>query len=142
MPSRARDCLPLELPLVLVDAPDVDLNNAAAGLRGKGFAVLGVVKNALENWRNARGGLTSTVVVASPPSDEAVLDVGDPGANPPPDAYRIPIESLWGELEGLRDVERVVIAAGYGVRAALAVGMLERVDVKRVQLWRSRRGDG
>jgi rhodanese-related sulfurtransferase len=137
MPSRARDCLPLDLPLILVDAPDVDLANAAAGLRGKGFAVLGIVKDALVNWRNARGGLVSTVVLASAP-DDAVLDVGDPGAVPPSDALRIPVESLWSELDRLRGVDRVVIAAGYGVRAALAVGMLERADVKRVQLWRSR----
>jgi rhodanese-related sulfurtransferase len=138
MPSRARDCLPLELPLILVDAPDVDLANAAAGLRGKGFAVLGIVKDALANWRNARGGLVSTVVLASEPADEAVLDVGDPGAVAPADALRIPVESLWADLDRLRGIDRVVIAAGYGVRAALAVGMLERADVKRVQLWRSR----
>ena len=138
MPSRARDCLPLELPLLIEDAPGIDLANAAAALRGKGFAVLGKVEGALAGWRAAGRPLATTEIVGTPPAAEAVLDVGDPGAVAPPDATRIPLESLWQELERLRGIGRVVIVAGYGVRAALAVGMLERVNVTTVQLFRSR----
>ncbi len=44
MASRARDCLPLDLPLILLGTHDADVDNAAASLRGKGFAVLGTVE--------------------------------------------------------------------------------------------------
>ena len=43
MASRARDCLPLDLPLVLVDLGELDYVHAAASLRGKGFTVLGSI---------------------------------------------------------------------------------------------------
>ena len=138
MPSRARDCLPLEVPLILEDAPELDLANAAAGLRGKGFAVLGKVADALPAWRSSGRSLATTEVLATPPPADVVLDVGDPGASPPADALRVPVESLWSRLDEFRGVGRVVVAAGYGVRAALAVGMLERAGVGTVQLWRTR----
>ncbi|HEY7874389.1 MAG TPA: rhodanese-like domain-containing protein, partial [Actinomycetota bacterium] len=94
MPSRARDCLPLDLPLILMDAPhgdsrdrlddrgvaQVDLANAAAALRGKGFSVLGVVESALERWRKEKGHLAVTDSPTSAPDVDVVLDVGDPGA--------------------------------------------------------------
>lgn len=137
MPSRARDCLPLDLPLILIEAPRVDMANAAAGLRGKGFSVVGSVPDALERWRTGRGGLVVTDVVREPPDVDVALDVGDPGARPPADCLRISVERLWPELERLDGVGRIVVVSGYGVRAALAVGMLERAGVKKVQIWRS-----
>jgi rhodanese-related sulfurtransferase len=137
MPSRARDCLPLDLPLVLMDAPRVDMANAAAALRGKGFSVLGSVPDGLERWRSGRGGLVATDVLGVTPDVDVALDVGDPGARPPDGALRIPVERLWPELERLEGVGRIVVVSGYGVRAALAVGMLERAGVKKVQVWPS-----
>lgn len=137
LPSRARDCLPLDLPLVLMDQPRIDMANAAAALRGKGFSVLGVVDNALERWREARGHLAITDSPSSAPDVDVVLDVGDPGARSPAGSLRIPVERLWGELERLEGIGRVVVPSGVGVRAALAVGMLERAGVRAVQIWRS-----
>jgi rhodanese-related sulfurtransferase len=137
MPSRARDCLPLDLPLVLMDTPRVDMSNAAAGLRGKGFSVLGHVENALERWRAERGGLVATDMPVEAPDVDVALDVGDPGARPPAGATRISVERLWADLDRLEGVGRIVVISGIGVRAALAVGMLERAGVKKVQIWRS-----
>lgn len=138
MPSRARDCLPLEAPLILEDAPRADMANAAAALRGKGFEVLGHVEDALDAWR-ARGiRLATTEVVQTPPPGEVVLDVGDPGAAPPEDALRVPVESLWGAIDEFQGIDHVIVAAGYGVRAAIAVGMLERADITKIELWRTR----
>jgi rhodanese-related sulfurtransferase len=137
MPSRARDCLALDLPLVLIDEPRIDIANAAAALRGKGFSVLGKVDRALERWRNEMGGLVATDTTPEPPDVDVALDVGDPGARPPAGATHIAIENLWPQLERLDGVGRIVVISGYGVRAALAVGMLERAGVKRVQIWRS-----
>ena len=137
MPSRARDCLPLDLPLVLIDTPKIDMANAAAALRGKGFSVLGKVDDALERWRAERGGLIATDTPSEPPDVDVALDVGDPGARPPEGALRVSVERLWAELERLDGVGRIVVISGVGVRAALAIGMLERAGVKKVQIWRS-----
>jgi len=139
MPSRARDCLPLDLPLILIDAPRIDMANAAAALRGKGFSVVGKCDNALERWRAERGGLAATDMPPEEPDVDVALDVGDPGARPPDEALRVPVERLWKELDRLEGVGRIVVVSGVGVRAALAVGMLERAGVKKVQIWRSRR---
>jgi rhodanese-related sulfurtransferase len=137
MSSRARDCLPLDVPLVLIDAPRVDMANAAAALRGKGFTVLGKVDKAVERWRTERGGLVATDMPGEAPDVDVALDVGDPGARPPEGATRISVEKLWADLERLEGVGRIVVISGVGVRAALAVGMLERAGVKKVQIWRS-----
>jgi hydroxyacylglutathione hydrolase len=139
LPSRARDCLPLDLPLILIDVPKIDIANAAAALRGKGFSVLGRVENALDRWKSTRGSLVATDSPASAPDVDVVIDVGDPGSSAPPGSLRIPVEGLWRELSQLEGVGRVVVPSGYGVRAALAVGMLERAGVKKVQIWRARK---
>lgn len=141
LPSRARDCLPLDLSFVLMDGPRVDYANAAAALRGKGFSVLGVVEDALARWRSAGGSLATTEVLHAPPNPDVTLDVGDPGATAPSGAMSIPVESLWSRLDELEGVERIVVAAGYGVRAAIAVGLLERAGVKQVQLWHATASD-
>lgn len=139
MPSRARDCLPLDAPLLLLDLGAGDLNNAAASLRGKGFTVIGAVEDAINGWASANGNPVSTeVVTGPPPSGVFVLDVGDPGAEVPDPSTRIPIERLWGRAGELAGEERVLIAAGAGVRAALAVGMLERAGLSEILFWRTR----
>ncbi|MDQ3620601.1 MAG: hypothetical protein M3391_10860 [Actinomycetota bacterium] len=138
MPSRARDCLPLDSALLLLDLGAGDLNNAASSLRGKGFTVVGYVSDAINGWAAENGTPVSTEIVSGPaPPDAFVLDVGDPGAQVSDPGARIPIEHLWGRANELTDQERVVVAAGAGVRAALAVGMLERVGVPEILFWRT-----
>ena len=133
MPSRARDCLPLELPLVLVEDPRSDVAHAAASLRGKGFAVLGSVRDGLGVWGRRFGPPASTERVTHAPNDTVVLDVVDPGARAPDGARRIPLEALWPQAEELAPGP-VAVVAGIGVRAALAVGILERAGVRDVSV--------
>jgi rhodanese-related sulfurtransferase len=143
MAARARDCLPLDVPLVLLDLGHGDLAHAAASLRGKGFTVLGRVADGINRWAEVRSAPASTEVVEgdSPPPG-AVLDVGDPGAAPPESATAIPIEHLWIRADELSGERRVTVSSGYGVRAALAVGILERAGVEEVFVWRRRAGSG
>jgi len=124
MASRARDCLPLSLPLVLLDLGHGDLANAAGSLRGKGFTVLGQVADGINKWAAAGGSPVSTET--SDQQAGLVLDVGDPGASPGESALRIPVEVLWGRASELDENETITVVSGYGVRAALAVGILER----------------
>ncbi len=136
--GRARDCLPLDLRLILLDPGDVDLGNAAAALRGKGFTVVGGVEDALDAWSESGEALGSTGTIGphDAPSGQ-VLDVGDPGAAPPGGAFSIPIEGLYGRAAELDGVAPVTLAAGYGVRAALAVGILEQHRVEKILFWRT-----
>lgn len=137
LPSRARDCLPLDLPLVLLDDPVSDLANAAAALRGKGFSVVGGLRDGLRVWGERFGPPRSTEIVIAPPSGALVLDVGDPGAEPPEGATSIPAEQLYRRVSEL-DAAEVTVVAGYGIRAALAVGILERAGIADISLLRRR----
>jgi hydroxyacylglutathione hydrolase len=137
MASRARDCLPLSLPLVLLDDDRSDLLNSAASLRGKGFTVLGKLDGGVSEWAKAHGAPASTEELNAPAKDATVLDVSDPGAPKPPDAVSISIERLWGRVGELQGKASVVVCAGRGIRAALAVGVLERAGI-RVLFWWSR----
>ena len=133
--SRARDCLPLDLPLVLLDLGHGDMTHAAASLRGKGFTVLGKVDDGINGWAAARGAPRSTELVSNPGGP--VLDVSDPGARPGDDAVSIPIELLWTRVDELAHDRPIVVASGYGVRAAVAVGILERAG-HEVAVWETR----
>src|SRR5919106_5633604 len=137
MASRARDCLPLSVPLVLLEDGSSDLMNAAASLRGKGFTVLGRLGGGVSEWANARGTPASTEVVDVPPEGTTVLDVSDPGAPEATGAVTIPIEHLWTRVHELEGKGPVVVTAGRGIRAALAVGMLERAGIDVVFWWTS-----
>lgn len=138
MPSRARDCIPLSTPLLLLDLGAGDLTNTAVSLRGKGFTVVGYVSDAVNGWAAENGTPASTEIVSGPtPPDGLVLDVGDPGARVTEPGSRIPIERLWSRAGEFTGEERVVLAAGAGVRAALAVGLLERAGVPEVLFWRT-----
>lgn len=132
MPGRARDCIPLEVPFVLVGLPNHDLVYAAASFRGKGFAVLGALAGGIEAWGNEKGAPASTPIVDEPAAGATVLSVGDPGAPQVEGGVHIPVERLWGRIDEV-DVSRpVTVVAGKGVRAALAVGMLERAGASDV----------
>lgn len=135
MASRARDCLPLSLPLVLLDLGHGDLVNAAGSLRGKGFTVLGQVADGINKWAAAGGSPVSTE--SGGERQGCVLDVGDPGAHPGESALRIPLEVLWGRASELDEDETITVVSGYGVRAALAVGILERFG-HDVAVWNTR----
>jgi rhodanese-related sulfurtransferase len=139
MASRARDCLPMSLRLVILDLGVGDVGHAAASLRGKGFEVLGRLNDGINRWAHERGAPASAEVVRSPtPPGGLLLDVGDPGVVMTTDlGIRIPLERLWDRVDELKDRDRVVVAAGYGVRAALAVGILERAG-HEVAFWKTR----
>ena len=137
--SRARDCIPLDVPLVLLDREDADMVNAASSLRGRGFSVVGRVGDAINDWSKWYGTPASTDAYRGPqPRHSLILDTSDPGVVGVEDATRIPIEQLWGRAGELAAEPRVVVAFGYGVRAALAVGILERVGVKETIAWETR----
>jgi rhodanese-related sulfurtransferase len=135
MASRARDCLPLSLPLVLLDDGGSDLMNAAASLRGKGFTVLGRLEGDVSEWAKVHGTPASTEVVDAPAEGATVLDVSDPGAPETTGAVTISIERLWTRVHELEGKGPVVICASHGIRAALAVGMLERAGIEVVFWW-------
>ncbi|MDQ4095431.1 MAG: rhodanese-like domain-containing protein [Actinomycetota bacterium] len=140
MQSRARDCIPLSVPLMLLDDGGSDLKHAAASLRGKGFSVLGYVGDGINAWVSDGGKPGSTEVVDTlEPPDGLVLDVADPGSRVPSNAKRISAEELWQRSAEVVDERRVIVAAGYGVRAALSVGMLELAGVREVVFWRTSR---
>lgn len=138
MSNRARDCLPLDLPLILLGTHGVDLEHAAASLRGKGFGVVGALRGGVEEWARSEGRPVSTALLDRVPDDAAVVDIGDPGAPAVDATVRIPAESIWvraGELDAARPL---VIPCGFGIRAALAVGILEHHGFRDVSLYRAR----
>ena len=135
--SRARDCIPLQVPLILLDLGAGDIVHAAASLRGKGFDVRGKLEDGVNRWAERRGGHASTEVVTELPEGIHVVHVNDPGTPDMDARYVIPIESLWGRVDEVES-PRVAVAAGFGVRAAIAVGILERAG-KEVLFWRTRR---
>lgn len=137
--SRARDCIPLDVPLILLDTDGVDMMNAGSSLRGRGFSVPGFVRDGLDEWGKLYGTAASTDTYRGPrPKHGLVLDVGDPGAIGVDDATRISIEQLWARRHEVAQEPRVVVASGYGVRAALAVGILERAGVDETIVWETR----
>ena len=137
--SRARDCIPLEVPLVLMEREGVEMVNAASSLRGRGFDVTGVVQDAVNEWAKWYGTPSSTETYRGPrPRHSLVLDVSDPGVVGADSATVIPIEQLWERSHEVAAEPRVVVASGYGVRAALAVGILERAGVKETIVWDTR----
>ncbi|HEX2294222.1 MAG TPA: hypothetical protein VHN37_02815 [Actinomycetota bacterium] len=137
MATRARDCLPLGIPYVLLDLGYGDLRLATAALRGRGFAVLGSVDDALNQWAATGGRIASTeVATGGTPPEGTLLHVADPGASAPEGAVTIPADDLWPRCGELDKSGRVVVVAGWGVRAGLAVGILERNGFEDVALWR------
>jgi rhodanese-related sulfurtransferase len=137
--GRARDCLPLGLPLILLNLGEGNLENAAAALRGKGFNVVGIVVDGINQWASRRGAPVSTEVIEGDRASGGIaIDVGDPGAGRCEGSREIPLERLWAESAQLKGAERVVVVAGWGVRAALAVGILECHGVHEVAFWRQK----
>jgi rhodanese-related sulfurtransferase len=137
MASRARDCIPLSVPLILLDLDVDSLEDAAAALKGKGFTVLGVTEDAINLWATHRGTPASTEILSQAPRGLTLLDVGDPKARPPDGAVSIPTERLWSRVAELDLGRPIAVVSGAGVRAALAVGILERAGARDVALLRT-----
>lgn len=137
MATRARDCLPLSVPLILLGDDHADEMHAAASLRGKGFVVLGALEDGINAWAQRHGAPASTDVYEStePPSGN-LLDVNDSGAPRVETARRVSIERLWDDVGEVVDVGRLIIVAGYGVRAAIAIGILERAGARNLGFWK------
>lgn len=134
--TRARDCIPLSVPLVILDHGGIDMEYVTDSLRGKGFAVLGTVGNGLRQWGEAHGSPASCEVYElDQVPDGLVLDVGDPRVVLHKEATFVSIERLWDRAGDFVREEKLTVLAGKGVRAALAVGMLERAGAKDVGFW-------
>lgn len=137
MSTRARDCLPLGIPYVLLELGYGDLALATAALRGRGFAVVGSVEDSLNQWAGKGRRIASTeVVTGHTPPDATILHVADPGAKAPDGAVTIPADDLWPRCDELDRSRRVAVVSGWGVRAGLAVGILERNGFDDVVVWR------
>lgn len=139
LPGRARDCIPLHVPFVLLERGDLDMSQVAASFRGKGFAVSGVLEGGVDAWAEARGDpASSDIYEGDAPPAGTVLDIGDPGVRIIAEARFISIERLWKHAGDLAGEKELVVAAGRGLRAALAVGMLERNGVRDPVFWWTR----
>jgi hypothetical protein len=51
---------------------------------------------------------------------------------------RIPVERLWSRREEISSEGPIVVGSGYGIRAALAVGLLERAGRDDIVVWKTR----
>lgn len=139
MAGRARDCIPLHVPFVLLEREGIDMTHVAASFRGKGFAVEGVLEGGLEAWTETRGAPASTEIYEGHDKPEGILvDVGDPGVRVVQDARFVSIEQLWDRSPSLVTGDRLVVLGGRGLRAALAVGMLERAGAADPIFWWTR----
>lgn len=136
--GRARDLLPLDATLVLLDDPNTSFERAAAMLRGKGLDVAGL--------SDGTGLGTRSTPITDVASNELVMvDVKDPGTRPLSSAGGtggnvrvIPAERLWTEAAELDKSAHIGVLAGWGVRAATAIGILERLGFEHLTFVRTR----
>lgn len=116
--GRARDILPLNAKLVLLDDGSSDCDEAAAMLRGKGFYVAGSAIGA------ELPQVTTPIADVGSAGSLELIDVADPGTVKQERALVIPADRLWDEASALDTSWRIGVLAGWGVRAATAVGLL------------------
>lgn len=136
--GRARDLLPLDARLILLDDGTSPLEDAAASLRGKGFDVAGFVASGVD--ATGIGGLVTTPVASRnyPGPVRVFLNVADPGTVADGDSLFLPVDRLWQKHTGLDRNENIGILAGWGVRAAAAVGILENLGFEKLTFVRTR----
>lgn len=139
LPGRARDLLPLDARLVLVEDEQFGLDDAAASFRGKGFDVVGYLPDGVHGSVAGALNLVSTPDIAIDEAGSLVLvDVADPGTVPQLGVSRIPAETLWLRAREIDSRSDVGVLAGWGVWAAAAVGILEKLDFSPVSFVRTR----
>ncbi len=137
MTGRARDCLPLDVELVLLEDGRGLASEVAAGLRGKGFSVAGVLTDAFGQWGTRHENFSSTPLIVAPsPPDGYLLSVGDPGSPMYDNATFISIEELWNRTGEVPSDEPVILISARGIRAAMAIGMLERNGITDITVWK------
>lgn len=138
--GRARDLLPLDAHLILLDDHVSPVERAADSFRGKGFDVVGSLTTGVGAWPDPL--ITTPIIdIAAAPDVLALINVSDPGTALPPGhsvGASIPVERLW---DGAGDLGRswdLGVLAGYGVRAAAAVGILEHMGFTKLTVVRTR----
>jgi rhodanese-related sulfurtransferase len=136
--GRARDLLPLDARLILLDDGKSSLEDAAASFRGKGFEVVGLIERGVGGWPYQDLTSTRTQSVDTWEPGHHMLDVADPGTIPPPTATFIPAERLWTKAAELDPTFHFGILAGWGVRAAAAIGILEKLGFRSLAFVRTR----
>ncbi|GAC1374238.1 MAG: hypothetical protein NVSMB32_17490 [Actinomycetota bacterium] len=138
--GRARDLLPLDARLVLLEDPTSPLDRAADSLRGKGFDVVGYFAGGVDAWPFPASG-TPVISLSYTPLDMTLIDVADPGTVIPPTRQahvRIPTERLWLDSANLERSADTGVLAGWGVRAAAAIGILEKLGLSNLTFVRTR----
>ena len=139
--GRARDLLPLGARVILLEDPTSPLDKATDAFRGKGFDVVGYFPGGVDAWPEPAGG-TPVVALGQTPLDMVLLDVADPGTVIPPTRrahVRIPVEHLWDDATQVLDRGADIgVLAGWGVRAAAAIGILERLGLPKLSYVRTR----
>ena len=138
--GRARDLLPLECRLLLLEDPISPLDKAADALRGKGFDVVGYIAGGVGAWTITKLGGTGVIPLANTPPHLNLLDVADPGTDIPAarPRTRIPAEQLWDRVGELDASEPIGVLSGFGVRAAAGIGILEHLGIRELSLVRTR----
>jgi rhodanese-related sulfurtransferase len=138
--GRARDLLPLDSRLVLLDDGASPLDKTADSFRGKGFEVVGYLAGGVGAWPESPVS-TPQIPAADAPVELVLIDVADPGTLLPPgrDALaKIPAERLWDRAAELHPTWAIGILAGWAVRAAAAVGILEKLGFRKITFVRTR----
>jgi rhodanese-related sulfurtransferase len=138
--GRARDLLPLDSRLVLVEDGVSPLDTAADSFRGKGFEVVGYLAGGVDAWPDSPA-TTPQTLLAEAPVELVLVDVADPGALIPAERgalARIPAERLWERSGELHPTWAIGVLAGWGVRAAAAVGILEKLGFRKITFVRTR----
>lgn len=138
--GRARDLLPLDARLVLLEDATSPLDKAADALRGKGFEVVGYLPGGIGAWKEPVAG-TAVIALENTAHDMALVDVADPGTQVNVawrTPLRIPAEQLWGRAGELDPTVGLGVLAGWGVRAAAAIGILEHMGFTKLTYVRTR----
>jgi rhodanese-related sulfurtransferase len=138
--GRARDLLPLDARLIILEDAASPLDRAADALRGKGFEVVGYFPGGVGAWPEPPGG-TPVVPLQNASRDLALVHVSDPGtqiAIARAGMKHIPAEELWDRAGELDPESSLGVLAGWGVRAAAAIGILEHLGFRQLTFVRTR----
>lgn len=139
--GRARDLLPLDARLMLLEDGKSPLEETADSFRGRGFDVAGYFAA-----EGATGSRPSTDVAFVATTDMTIddatgyllLDIADPGVFSDRRVRFIPAERLWQQADEIGTRSHVGVLAGWGVRAAAAIGILERLGFTDLAFVRTR----